>query len=206
MYIQTALFIVSFFIGGIPTGYLLVKLLKKRDIRDYGSGNIGSTNVFRTEGALLGIIVLIVDAGKAFATTYFFSCFFSSVSLFRLLLGITVILGNIFTPFLKFKGGKGVGAGLGVALAINPFSALCALCAFAITVKLSKYVSLGSLASATVFILSSWLFYVYANYDIYSLLFSILIFIAIVIRHIPNIKRLIHGKENKIGEKKEHRK
>jgi glycerol-3-phosphate acyltransferase PlsY len=202
MYFQVSLFILAFLIGGIPTGYILVKVLKKRDIRDFGSGNIGFSNVYRTEGIIPGALVLFIDVTKAFLVTFFFSNFFSSTILFRLLLGITVILGNIFTPLLKFKGGKGVATSFGVALALNPFAAFCALCTFLVTVKLTRYMSVGSLVGVTVYVITSYLFYEYANFNTYSLVFSVLVFFAIFLRHISNIKRLLHGQENRIGSEK----
>ncbi len=202
MYFQASLFILAFLIGGIPSGYIIVKVLKKRDIRDFGSGNIGFSNVYRTEGFVPGALVLFIDVTKAFLVTFLFSNFFSIVILFRLLLGITVILGNIFTPFLKFKGGKGVGTSFGVALALNPFAALCALCAFLLAVILTRYMSVGSLVGVTVYVVTSYLFYEYANFDLYSLVFSVLVFFAIFLRHISNIKRLLHGQENRIRSEK----
>jgi len=195
-------FITAFLIGGIPTGYLLVKLLKNRDIRDSGSGNIGATNVFRTEGILLGSAVLIIDAGKAFAAAFFLANLYSNPSLLKLLLGITVILGNIFTPFLSFKGGKGVSAGLGAALALHPVATIIALGAFAVAVASTRYVSVGSLSAVTAFLISVSLFLAYGRTSIYTLFFAILIFITVLIRHISNIKRLVHGEENKIGSRR----
>ncbi len=192
-------FITAFAIGGIPTGYLLVKLVKNRDVRDSGSGNIGATNVFRTEGVLLGSTVLVVDAGKTFAAAFFLANLYPSVPLFRLLLGITAILGNIFTPFLKFRGGKGVSAGLGVALALHPVATVIALGAFAIAVAVTRYVSVGSLSAVTTFLISASLFLAYGHASIYTLFFAILIFITVATRHISNIKRLVHEEENKIG-------
>lgn len=199
MILWIALFIASFLIGGIPTGFLVVRLMRKRDIREQGSGNIGFSNVYRSEGLLPGALVLVVDVGKAFAATYLIALLFPNHSLFRLLIGITVILGNVFTPFLKFKGGKGVASALGVSLALNPFASLCALVSFIVAVKLSRYMSVGSLVAVSVYLLASSLFYIYTEYDIYTLIFATLIFIVIVIRHISNIKRLIHGQENRIG-------
>ncbi len=195
-------FITAFLIGGIPTGYLLVKLVKNRDIRDSGSGNIGATNVLRTEGILLGGVVLTIDAGKAFAGAFFLANLYSNLPLFRLLLGITVILGNIFTPFLKFKGGKGVSAGLGVALALHPASTIIALGIFAVAVATTRYVSVGSLSAVTAFFISVSLFLAYGHSSIYTLFFAILIFITVVTRHISNIKRLVHGEENKVGSRR----
>ena len=202
MVLSILLFFGAFLIGGIPTGYIVVKALKKKDIRDYGSGNFGFTNVYRTEGWKLGVLVLVFDILKGFLVTYFFSRFFPNQNLFRFLLGITVIAGNIFTPFLRFRGGKGVATSLGVTLAINPYASLSALCAFLVSVKLSRYVSLGSLVAVSVYTIASALFVVFADYDLYSLLFAALLFIAIVIRHISNIKRLINGRENRIGSAK----
>jgi glycerol-3-phosphate acyltransferase PlsY len=202
MIIGILLFIGAFLIGGIPTGYIVVKILRRKDIRDFGSGNIGFSNVYRTEGLKLGAQVLIIDVLKSFLVTFFFARFLPNEYLFRFLLGITVITGNIFTPFLKFQGGKGVATALGVTLALNPYASLSALCAFLITVKLSRYISLGSLVAVSVYTLTSALFYVFADYDVFSLLFATLLFIAIVARHISNIKRLINGQENRIGSDK----
>lgn len=197
--LHIALFAAAFIIGGIPTGYIIVKLFRKRDIRNCGSGNIGFSNVLRMEGIGLGAIVLIIDAGKAFAAAFFLSLYYSNVGLFRMLLGITVILGNSFTPFLRFRGGKGVGAALGVALAINPLAALFALCGFVPAVAFTRYMSVGSLIAVTIFTVSSFIMYLSAYNSVYAALFSAMLFTALVARHISNIKRLIHGQENKIG-------
>ena len=87
---------------------------------------------------------------------------------------------------------------LGVTLALNPFASLCALVSFVVTVKLSRYMSVGSLVAVTVYALASLLFYLYADYTLYTLIFAAMLFIVIAIRHISNIKRLIHGQENRI--------
>jgi glycerol-3-phosphate acyltransferase PlsY len=200
MIIKTlTLCILAYLIGGIPSGFLCVKVFHKKDIRKYGSGNIGFTNVLRTVGILTGIAVLVLDAGKAYAVSFFFPLFFDDSHLFRLIFGVLTIVGNVFNPFLHFKGGKGVGTGLGVALAISPFSVLFSLAVFLIVVKLSRYVSLASLSAATTFFLSCIIFYICAGKDPYSVVFAVLLFCIIVIRHSSNIKRLIRGEENKIG-------
>ncbi len=200
MFMKTIfLCILAYLIGGIPSGFICVKVFHKKDIREYGSGNIGFTNVLRTVGMLTGIAVLVLDTGKAYAVAFFFPLFYDDPYLYRLIFGILVILGNIFNPFLRFKGGKGVGSGLGVALSISPFSALFSIAVFLIVVKVSRYVSLGSLSAAAIFILSCLIFYTYAGADPYSVVFAGLLFCAIVIRHLSNIKRLIRGEENKIG-------
>lgn len=194
------LFTISFIIGGIPTGYLVVKLLKKKDVRKYGSGNIGFANVWRVAGIHTGISVLLIDAGKAFLSTYYFSNLYQSPPLYRLLFGLTVITGNIFNPFLKLKGGKGVATGVGVAFAVSPLSVLYGLSVFLITLSISRYVSLGSLAGVSIFTISNISYYfIYTNREPYPVIFSILLFMVVFLRHTSNIKRLIKGEENKIG-------
>lgn len=197
MFLSILVFFCAFLVGGLPTGYLIVRLFRKKDIREYGSGNIGFTNVIRAEGWKLGVPVLVIDILKGFLLVFFLTQFFQNQNLFKICIGITVIAGNVFTPFLKFRGGKGVATSFGVTLAINPYASLSALCAFLLTVKLSKYVSLASMVAAATYAVASALFYIFADYDLYALLFSALIFIVIVIRHISNIKRLINGKENR---------
>ncbi len=195
-------FIISFFIGGIPTGYIAVRLAEKKDIRKYGSGNIGFTNVFRVSGFKIASIVLVIDIAKAFLTTYYFASFAENFELFRLLFGLTVILGNIFSPYLKFKGGKGVATGLGVAIAVSPYGVVASLIVFLIVVFVFRYVSLGSLSAAFTFLISN--IYLYLRFeDIYQLVFSIILFVSVVLTHRENIKRLISGTENKIGKRKE---
>jgi glycerol-3-phosphate acyltransferase PlsY len=196
------LFIAAFMIGGIPTGFIVTRVFHHKDIREHGSGNIGFTNVLRTAGVISGLSVLVVDAGKGFVVSYFFPELFGAESLFRLLFGITVILGNIFTPFLRFRGGKGVGTGLGVAIAVNPFSVIFALAGFITVVGTTKFVSLGSLLAAAIYLASNSIFSLKGGKDIYSLIFAFLLFIVIVLRHISNIKRLLRGEENRIGIKK----
>ncbi|UCB46525.1 MAG: glycerol-3-phosphate 1-O-acyltransferase PlsY [Spirochaetota bacterium] len=198
------LFILSYLIGGIPTGYLIVKAIKKEDIRNLGSGNIGFTNVVRTTGILPGIVVLIIDIAKAFFTTHYIPEVLPFESILQPVIGIAVIAGNIFNPFLGFKGGKGVATGLGVAIAISPLSVIFSISAFALVVLTTKYVSLGSLTAATIYMLCNVIFYIRETKDIYTLIFSAVLTVAVWMRHISNIQRLIHGEENKIGKRKNH--
>jgi len=197
-----ALIILAWLIGGIPTGFLLVKIVKKKDVREHGSGNIGFTNVLRTAGVLPGIAVLIIDVAKAWATTRYLSLLLPHPEIAGIVIGIPVILGNIFSPFLRFRGGKGVAAGLGVAIAVSPFAVLFSVGIFGIVVLCTRYVSAGSMAAALVFTLCNIIFFVRGTKDIYTLVFSLLLSTAVILRHITNIQRLLHGEENKIGKRK----
>lgn len=199
-----AFVILGWLIGGIPTGFLLVKMVKKQDVREHGSGNIGFTNVLRTSGILLGLSVLVIDVAKAWLATRYLSLLIPYTDIAGPVIGIAVIVGNIFNPFMGFSGGKGVATGLGVAIAISPFCALYAVGAFGAVVLTTRYVSLGSLSAAFVFTLCNIIFWVRGTKNIYTLFFSVLLLIAVFVRHSTNIQRLLHGEENKIG-KRENR-
>jgi glycerol-3-phosphate acyltransferase PlsY len=197
--------ILALLAGAIPTGYLFVKLFHGHDIREHGSGNIGFTNVLRTSGITLGLIVLIIDVAKAWAATRYLSLFFPFPDIAEPVIAVSVLIGNIFNPFLRFKGGKGVATGLGVAIAISPFAALCSLGTFGIIFAATRYVSLGSLSAALVFSIYNAVFFYRGGTDIYTLVFSLLLTVAVFVKHISNIQRLLHGEESRIGKREGER-
>ncbi|MCX7917967.1 MAG: glycerol-3-phosphate 1-O-acyltransferase PlsY [bacterium] len=185
--------ILSYLTGSIPFGYLICKLIKKIDIRQYGSGNIGATNVYRVCGWKLGILVLIFDILKGFIPVFVGKiCKFSNPIIFGG--GILSILGHSFSLFLKGKGGKGVATSFGVIIGLLPIPALLSFLTWIIVVFLTKYVSLGSIAGA--FFLPFFTFF-YTK-DPFLLWISIFIFILIVYTHRKNINRFFNKKENKI--------
>jgi glycerol-3-phosphate acyltransferase PlsY len=201
--VKTALFLgLCYIVGGIPTGYLLVRIFKGSDIRAQGSGNIGFSNVARTAGVPLGIAVLAIDAGKAYAAVRLFSAFFEQERLFTPLLGSAVIAGNILNPFLGFRGGKGVATGLGACLAVSPVALLCAVGVFGCVLAAWRYISLGSIAAAAVFFAASVVLLRRGPADLAALAFSAVVFAAVTARHASNIGRLIRGEENRIGRRR----
>ena len=111
--------ILAFLIGSIPTGYLLNKYFGHGDIRKVGSGNIGATNVLRHSGKLLGLLTLLIDIGKGFLALVWLTKINFHMDEDIFILGSSVVLGHIFSPWLKFKGGKGVATMLGVILFIS---------------------------------------------------------------------------------------
>jgi len=182
--------VVSYLIGSIPVGYIVARYLKGIDIREYGSGNIGATNVFRIMGAKPSLIVLIGDVLKGVLAVLIAKNF---GPVHTLLASLAVLSGHSWSVFLCFKGGKAIATGYGVLLSIAPVPALLAVAVWAITVFTTGYVSLGSLlgtASAPLFML---IFGVRWEYVLTALL---LLFIA-VYRHRDNIKRLLNGTENR---------
>ncbi|MDI6821139.1 MAG: glycerol-3-phosphate 1-O-acyltransferase PlsY [Patescibacteria group bacterium] len=190
----------AFFLGSIPTGYILGKI-KGSDIRDFGSGNIGAANAFRTFGKLIGILVLAFDIFKGWLAVSIiyklaFTLFITDYdpNLFKSLLGIAVIAGHIWTPFLKFKGGKGVATAFGVMIAMDFTLAAIGFGAFLITLIATRYISASSLiAMLTILALSISFAFPRA-----VILLTIFIFIAIWIKHLPNISQILKGIERKL--------
>jgi len=141
---------VGFLLGSIPFSYLLAKSVGGLDIRAVGSGNVGATNVARFAGWKLGVIALLLDAVKGAAAVFAGRAFGSEADPLgaAVLAGGMAILGHVFTPWLGFRGGKGVATGAGVFAVLSPMALGIALAAFASAVAVSRMVSLGSVAAA----------------------------------------------------------
>jgi glycerol-3-phosphate acyltransferase PlsY len=200
--------ILSYLIGSFPTAIIAGRLLKKIDIRDYGSGNAGATNVFRVLGWKAGIIVLIIDMFKGFAPVFWLVNVISDATnnmeirvYFQILIGVAAIAGHIWSVFTRFRGGKGVGTAAGVFLGLQPFPVIICLFVFIGIVAKTHYVSLGSITGALllslILILEKFILQIDVPWAM--LILSILLSVLIVITHRENIHRLIHGQENKIS-------
>ncbi len=183
--------ILSYLSGSVPYGYIFVKL-KGHDIRKFGSGNIGATNVFRFDKKL-GLLTAIFDVSKAFFPTFFalrlFSFDFASIVAFL------TVLGHITSPFLKFRGGKGVACAFGAFLALIPFPIFIGAIVFFVMVILFRMVSVGSLTGCLAVFLTALFF------EKYPLYFNIILFFTVLFifwAHRSNIKRIIKGEERKI--------
>jgi glycerol-3-phosphate acyltransferase PlsY len=194
--------LLTYIIGSIPTGYLVVKIFKGIDIRTVGSGNIGATNVNRVMGTKWFVIVLILDALKGYLPVIISNVLFVDKFLYMpALTGIAAIIGHTFTIFLKFKGGKGVATSLGVFLALAPVSIISSLFIFLIVLYFFRYISLGSITAAILF--PAFVFiYGESGYLNLVLIFSLISAIFIIYKHKDNIKRLMDGTENKFDIKK----
>ncbi|MFC1571675.1 glycerol-3-phosphate 1-O-acyltransferase PlsY [Candidatus Margulisiibacteriota bacterium] len=190
------IFIASYLIGSIPFGYLIARLWKI-DIRQAGSGNIGATNVLRTLGPIPGSIVFTLDLLKG-ALPIFLAQRITSDPRLIILAGLCVIIGHMFSVFMKFKGGKGAATGLGVLLGIAPDIFLGAVILTALIIGLTRYVSVASIIMS---ILITAAFY-FLNRPLPYTIVAATVAVLVIIRHGPNIKRLISGTEPKIGDKK----
>ena len=199
----------AFLCGSVPFGYFAGKL-RGIDIRQHGSGNIGATNVIRVCGKGIGIPVFILDMIKGLVPTLAPHWFISGpdvgsawVSAAAVACGFAAILGHMFTPWLGFKGGKGVATAAGVLLGIAPVAMLVALAAWLIVFFTTKYVSLASIASAVaVPSTMAALMWRAQRWDWVLLGFGIVLGVLVIVRHRANIQRLLAGTENKAGQKK----
>jgi glycerol-3-phosphate acyltransferase PlsY len=204
-YLSVAL--VSYLLGSIPFGYLLVKLFKGEDVRISGSGNIGATNVARKSPAL-GIATLVLDAAKGVAAVLLAKFVFNGVQ-FPLLMStaaLFAVIGHLFPVWLEFRGGKGVATSLGAFILLTPKSIACMLVLFLILALAFRYVSLASVAVAAAFPLLAWIFHEYSNSDDQRQLVMIAVVSVLVIwKHRQNIRRIADGTESKLGSKKENR-
>ena len=198
-----AMIIVSYLLGAIPTSFIIGKLTKKVDIREFGSGNVGASNAFRVLGVIPGIITLIIDIAKGLICASIIASFFHRgcsdqfYNLFQIIAGTSAIIGHNWTIFLDFKGGKGVATSTGVFLAISPIAILLCVAVWGICALVTRYVSLSSIIAA----ISLPIFIGVFNFKIGNLVFGIVAAAFVVIRHKGNIERLLHGTENKIEKK-----
>ena len=186
------LLIAAYILGSIPFGLLIAKL-KGIDIRQHGSGNIGATNVYRTLGPAYGIVVFALDMLKGTLPVILASHFTQNYWLI-IAAGGAAAVGHMLPIFLKFKGGKGAATGLGVLLGIAPDIFLLAVILAFLVIYLTKYVSIGSISTAVLVTTSLYLLNRPLPYTIVAGGITVLL----IIRHIPNIKRLLNGTENKI--------
>lgn len=193
----------AFLLGAIPFGFLMGRA-KGVDLREHGSGNIGATNVMRTLGRGPGALVLLLDALKGLIPVL------TAVHGLKLSPGLVVaagvaaILGHIYTPFLRFRGGKGVATSLGVLIGLSPVVAAATVLVFAVTVAATRYVSLGSLMGAVAQAVLFWTLphHGETGFPLPYRIFSLIAAAFVVIRHRQNIQRLLSGTESKVGAKK----
>lgn len=190
------LIILSYLIGSVSFGYLIVKKTKGIDIRKIGSGSTGATNTARALGLKFFVIVLILDALKGLSVILIASSL-STETWAVLLCGGAVIVGHNWPIFSNFRGGRGVSTTFGVFLGIVPWPALLVFGIFILIILLTRYVSLASMVSA----LCIPVVLVIVDYSREYFIFGLAVCLLLLWRHQPNIKRLLQGKESRFGEK-----
>ena len=191
------LIIAAYFAGALPIGLLVAKWWKGIDVREHGSGNIGATNVFRVVGKTAGTIVFILDVVKGlWPPLAAHAMGFNSA--WQVGAGLAAIMGHTFSPFLGFKGGKGIATSLGVLFGVSWKVGVAAWALWGITFALSGYVSLGSVLAAASLTPFTLLFY---SGDIPRLILALVAGLFAIYKHRGNIERLRNGTENRFRKK-----
>ena len=200
--------LLAYLLGSIPTGYLAGRA-RGVDIRTLGSGNIGATNVFRVLGRPLGSVVLVIDALKGWVSAALVPGLVlnfwpgapadagSAPEYLRIVAGLAAILGHNYTCWLKFKGGKGIATSAGVLAALMPVAFAISLVVWIVVCRLTRYVSVASIAAALVLPFGAW-----GNGRSPRLIIvACAIAVLAIYKHKANLRRLMQGTENQIGRK-----
>ncbi len=215
MFLLATIIILSYLIGSIPTSIIVTKAIKGVDIRDYGSGNAGGTNVMRVLGWKIGLLVIILDAFKGVLAVVIVarlhygsmpftnSTPFDDFTLIQIIAGLSAVIGHIWTVFAGFRGGKGIATALGMLLMISTVDILVAVGVFILVVSVSRYVSLGSILGAIsvplTLVIRENVFDVHIpGYDT-LLPFVIGVSLLVIFTHRKNVVRLLNGSESKVS-------
>ena len=188
----------GYLLGAVPFGVVVSKAMGLPDPRTVGSKNVGFTNVLRVSGKKAGILTLIGDIGKGWVVGWA-AMHWLTDERFIMLVALSVILGHLFSPFLSFKGGKGVATALGAVLGLSPSIGLLLLLIWLGAVAIWRYSSGGALAAFGCFPVVAIVNEQRQEFFVFSLIVSTLIWV----KHKDNIVRLWKGTESKIGEKKQ---
>ncbi|HRD56860.1 MAG TPA: glycerol-3-phosphate 1-O-acyltransferase PlsY [Ferruginibacter sp.] len=199
---ELLLIVCAYFIGSIPSALIISKSIFGIDIRDYGSGNMGATNTFRTLGSKYGVIVMAMDIlkGVIASSLWNFIPFYTDNELARtnliIGLGMAAVLGHIFPIFAKFKGGKGVATLFGMVLALQPVIALACVGVFLLVLFLTRYVSLSSILAAIMLPIS--VLWIWNEHEVLYRVFALIVAGLVVFTHQKNIGRLLRGVESRL--------
>ncbi|KAA8441055.1 glycerol-3-phosphate 1-O-acyltransferase PlsY [Weissella paramesenteroides] len=187
-------FVLAYLFGSIPSGYWIGKIFYKKNILELGSGNIGTTNTFRTLGTIPGVVVLILDLCKGILGASMATIWESAPHWMFMVVGLGAILGHTFSIWIGFKGGKAVATSVGVLLLYSPVMFLAAVIAFITAILLTSMVSVGSMLGFTVVTLLSafWL------HDWFLATIALVLTVFVFYRHRSNVKRILNGTESKV--------
>jgi len=190
----------GYLFGSFQTSYIVGKVLKKVDIRDYGYGNAGASNTVIAFGFKYGVIVAMVDILKAVLSIMFIRYLFSASHDTRYFASlmylncIFIILGHNFPFYMKFRGGKGTASLIGALLVLDIKIAIIGILAIVLVTLMTNYIALGTMALVSSFAVST----IWFHYSVYCILIAILIGLMSLIKHLPNIKRILKGTEMKL--------
>jgi len=185
--------VIAYLLGGIPFGFLLVKLTRGTDVRESGSGNIGATNVLRTTGRAAGVATLVLDIAKGFVAVWLTAKLTDDAPEWTSLAALAVMAGHAFPVFLKFQGGKAVATFIGAFAYLTPLPLAAVLLLFVVAVAVTRYISAASILAAATFPFGVWMI---LHPPVQVTLAAFLAGAFIVYRHKSNWSRLRAGTEN----------
>lgn len=214
-FVFVCVIIVSYLLGSINFSIILSKSIDNKDIRESGSGNAGATNVLRSYGKKAAVLTLLGDALKSIVAVFFAKgmiLLFANPEMDTLLLkiisgymaGLFCVIGHLYPVWFGFRGGKGVSTTLGLSIALDLRIAVIGLLIFGIVVIVTRYVSFGSICAGIVMVVSTFFMQYYVSKQTFNISIITTISLGIcvflvILKHTPNIKRLINGTENKIS-------
>jgi acyl phosphate:glycerol-3-phosphate acyltransferase len=184
----------AYLIGSISFSYIFTRVFKKKDIRETGSGNAGTTNVLRNYGWKMGLLTLVCDLAKGVGAAFLGLLIGGQMGLY--IAAVFAVVGHNWSVYLKFKGGKGVATTTGVLLVIMPIPTAVVFAVCVLIVVITRYMSVGSIIG---FIASAVLSFVVQPYDLPLHIAVIIIAVLGIYSHRENIKRLAHGNENRMS-------
>ncbi|MFL2746214.1 MAG: glycerol-3-phosphate 1-O-acyltransferase PlsY [Dehalococcoidia bacterium] len=191
--------ILSYLIGAIPIGLILSKSLRGIDIRNYGSGSIGMSNIQRNLGNLPAAVVLILDMTKSFLPILYVRYFIPDPQILETISALGALTGHCWPIFAKFRGGRGVATGWGSLLILSPITGIISGIIGIPIIIMYKFISLGSIIGATSGCISMMLLSITRYHSFEYLWYALLGNIIVVYKHKENIQRLLEGTERKIG-------
>ena len=187
----------SYLLGSFPTSYIFSRFFAGIDLRQHGSGNLGATNLYRVLGWKYAVPAALVDIAKGVIPVLVFAPQVSDSELFALACGVAAIAGHVFSAFVGFKGGKGVATAAGVMLGLAPLALAVSAAVWVVLVRLTGFVSLGSIVAAAVLPVAVYLL---EDSRTPALIWiTAAIALGVIVLHRQNIQRLIKGTENRFG-------
>ncbi len=187
---------VAYLIGALPTGYLFGRVWRGIDIRKYGSGGTGFTNVMRTMGKTAAVIVLGIDIAKGVVPVVIVGLV-TDFEIIRAVAGSCAVIGHVYPVYTKFEGGRGVAAAFGALVILSPIAAGVAAVGL-LVIAATRYVSAGSLSGTALASITMLILVILGQHEIGLLVFAVTIVVFISIRHAGNIERLVQGTERQI--------
>jgi glycerol-3-phosphate acyltransferase PlsY len=195
--------VLAYLLGSLPSSVWLGQAYHGIDVRNFGSGNAGATNTFRVLGKKAGILVMALDIFKGLTAVTLATVWMqlgliaeTQIVLFKLIFGISAVIGHIFPIYVGFKGGKGVATLLGMVLGLNPLVAGICVAIFLIALLVTKYVSLGSILGTLTFPVMLLITNIEPN-DVILIIFGFTFFMVVLFTHKKNVRRILNGTENK---------